>query len=149
MARDHGIDRRHAQMTIRISDIGKRIDVFVYSRHGAGGHKRQRLSAFPPDKTAFDFSEERYRKVAERNLNFVLESQNPDGSWYYRYGWPEVGFGRSFCLPALMLECALAKIEALREISNARAAIRRGLEYYVKKFVDDRVCRSPSLVNLE
>ena len=32
---------------------------------------------------AEDFSEEGYRKVAERNLNFVMESQNANGSWYY------------------------------------------------------------------
>ena len=28
-------------------------------------------------------SNEDYWKIAERNLNFVLESQNPDGSWFY------------------------------------------------------------------
>ncbi len=32
---------------------------------------------------AIDFEEEKYRRVAERNLNFVIEAQNPDGSWYY------------------------------------------------------------------
>ena len=29
------------------------------------------------------FSNDDYRKTAERNLNFVLEAQNADGSWYY------------------------------------------------------------------
>ena len=29
------------------------------------------------------FSNEDYWKIAERNLNFVLENQNPDGSWFY------------------------------------------------------------------
>ena len=29
------------------------------------------------------FCNEDYWKIAERNLNFVLENQNPDGSWYY------------------------------------------------------------------
>src|SRR5436305_10580340 len=28
-------------------------------------------------------SNDEYRKAAERNLNFVLENQNADGSWYY------------------------------------------------------------------
>src|SRR6266436_8216991 len=28
-------------------------------------------------------SNDRYWKIAERNLNFVLEAQNPDGSWFY------------------------------------------------------------------
>ena len=29
------------------------------------------------------FFNESYSRIAERNLNFVLENQNPDGSWYY------------------------------------------------------------------
>ena len=29
------------------------------------------------------FCNEDYWKIAERNLNFVLENQNPDGSWFY------------------------------------------------------------------
>ena len=28
------------------------------------------------------FSNDDYWKIAERNLNFVLENQNPDGSWF-------------------------------------------------------------------
>ena len=39
--------------------------------------------AFLLMQAAEDFSDERFRKVAERNLNFVLECQNSDGSWYY------------------------------------------------------------------
>ena len=39
--------------------------------------------AFLLMSAALDFSEEKYRKVAERNLNFIIEAQNPDGSWYY------------------------------------------------------------------
>src|SRR5206468_4413364 len=29
------------------------------------------------------FAERAYWKAAQRNLNFVLDAQNPDGSWYY------------------------------------------------------------------
>jgi len=39
--------------------------------------------AFLLTSAALDFSEDKYRKVAERNLNFVIEAQNADGSWYY------------------------------------------------------------------
>src|SRR5262249_26047863 len=39
--------------------------------------------AFLLTQAAEDFSEEKYRRVAERNLNFVLACQNVDGSWYY------------------------------------------------------------------
>ena len=31
-----------------------------------------------------------YQKIAERNLNFVLESQNADGSWYYSTDGEEI-----------------------------------------------------------
>jgi len=39
--------------------------------------------AFLLMSAAHDFSEEEFRKVAERNLNFVIEAQNADGSWFY------------------------------------------------------------------
>ena len=39
--------------------------------------------AFLLTRAALDFSEQKYQKVAERNLNFVIESQNANGSWYY------------------------------------------------------------------
>src|SRR5262249_8265511 len=39
--------------------------------------------AFLLTQAAIDFSEDSYRKAAEGNLYFVLESQNADGSWYY------------------------------------------------------------------
>ena len=39
--------------------------------------------AFLLTKAGTEFSESRYLDVAKRNLNFVLASQNADGSWYY------------------------------------------------------------------
>src|SRR5262249_20381730 len=39
--------------------------------------------AFLLTRAACDFVDERYRAAAHRNLNFVLQSQNPDGSWQY------------------------------------------------------------------
>src|SRR5215831_3724158 len=39
--------------------------------------------AFVLTSAAHDLSDDKYWKVAERNLHFVLEAQNEDGSWFY------------------------------------------------------------------
>jgi len=81
-----------------------------------------------------DFAEEKYRKVAERNLNFVLESQNEDGSWYYAKDGKRNfidHFHTCFVLKAL------AKIEALTDHSGCSRAIDRGIAYYVKNLFDE------------
>ncbi len=39
--------------------------------------------AFLLTKAGIELSEPRYLEVARRNLNFVLASQNTDGSWFY------------------------------------------------------------------
>lgn len=82
---------------------------------------------------AVDFSEERYRKVGERNLNYVIESQNADGSWYYsKDGQRDFvdHFHTCFVLKAL------AKIEHLTGSSVCRSAIERGVSYYVQNLFD-------------
>jgi|SRR5579871_105649 len=82
---------------------------------------------------ASDLSDERYRKVAQRNLNFVLESQNPDGSWYYAYDGK-----RSFIdhFHTCFVLKALAKIEKLTGDPNCTQAIERGIDYYTKNLFD-------------
>jgi len=96
--------------------------------------------AFLLTKAAFDFSEERYRKVAERNLNFVLESQNPDGSWYYATDGQR-GFVDHFHTCFVLK--ALAKIEALAGNQQCTAAIGRGVDYYVKNLFDEQGLPKP------
>jgi len=66
--------------------------------------------AFLLTSAAVDFSEDKYRVAAERNLNFVLESQNADGSWYYATDGMR-DFVDHFHTCFVMK--ALAKIEAL------------------------------------
>jgi DNA replicative helicase MCM subunit Mcm2 (Cdc46/Mcm family) len=83
---------------------------------------------------ALDFSEEKYRKVAERNLNFVIESQNPDGSWYYAQDGKRHfvdHFHTCFVLKAL------AKIELLTGDPKCAKAIERGVGYYVANLFDE------------
>ena len=39
--------------------------------------------AFVLTRASLDLSNSDYRRIAERNMRFVLEAQNEDGSWYY------------------------------------------------------------------
>jgi hypothetical protein len=96
--------------------------------------------AFLLMRAAEDFSEKQYRKVAEKNLNFVIESQNADGSWYYstdgRRDFVD-HFHTCFVLKAL------AKIEPLTENGECTRAIGRGVGYYVANLFDHRSLPRP------
>ena len=69
------------------------------------------------------FSREEYWKIAERNLNFVLQTQNADGSWYYA-----VDGVRDFVdhFHTCFVMKALAKIEALTGHKSGSQALSRG-----------------------
>ena len=80
------------------------------------------------------FSNEDYGRVAERNLNFVLENQNPDGSWYYA-----VDGVRDFVdhYHTCFVMKALAKIHALTGNEACGDALAKGVNYYVKNLFDE------------
>ena len=89
--------------------------------------------AFLLMQAAEDFSDDRFRKVAERNLNCVLECQNPDGSWYYANDGKRLfidHFHTCFVLKALV------KIEQMTGHRGCTAAIERGVNYYVENLFD-------------
>jgi hypothetical protein len=89
---------------------------------------------------AEDFHEEGYQEIADRNLNFVLQSQNADGSWPYSTDGkrPFVDhFHTCFVLKAL------AKIETITRNSQCTKAIQRGVDYYVKNLFDERGLPKP------
>ena len=89
--------------------------------------------AFLLMQAAEDFSDDRFRRVAERNLNFVLECQNPDGSWYYANDGKRLfidHFHTCFVLKALV------KIEQMTGHRGCTAAIERGVSYYVENLFD-------------
>lgn len=101
---------------------------------GKGVVNASAYRAFLLTKAAEDFSEEKYRKQAERNMHFVLESQNADGSWYYAMDGKR-NFVDHFHTCFVMK--ALAKIERLTGDSHCTKAIERGVEYYVKYLFDE------------
>jgi hypothetical protein len=90
--------------------------------------------AFLLTKAATDFGDEAYRRVAFRNLRFVVDSQNADGSWYYAVDGKRLfidHFHTCFVLKAL------AKIERLYPEADCGDAIERGVGYYVSHLFDD------------
>jgi len=96
--------------------------------------------AFLLMRAAVDFSEEHYRRIAERNLNFVLQSQRADGSWYYAVdgkGDFIDHFHTCFVLKALV------KIETLTGNRECTRAIERGVDYYVRNLFDEQGLPKP------
>lgn len=89
--------------------------------------------AFLLTKAAIELREPRYLEVAKRNLNFVLASQNADGSWYY-----SIDGTRDFVdhFHTCFVLKALAKIQKLTGCQQVGNAIERGADYYVKNLVD-------------
>ena len=84
-------------------------------------------------QAAMDFRDDRYWKAAERNVNFVLESQNPDGSWYYSMDGQRDfvdHFHTCFVLKAL------TKIEHLTGNRGCTLSIERGIHYYIQNLFD-------------
>ena len=95
-----------------------------------------------------EFGDERYRSTAERNLNFVLQSQQADGSWPYAMDGvrPFVDhFHTCFVMKAL------AKIETLTGHPGCKAALARGVDFYLRNLFDEDglprpFARAPRLV---
>ena len=90
--------------------------------------------AFLLTSAAKDLSQDRFWKTGERNLNFVLEAQNPDGSWYYANDGKRLfidHFHTCFVLKAL------AKIENVTGHRGCSEAIEKGVKYYVDNLFDE------------
>ena len=96
--------------------------------------------AFLLTSASVEFSEDKYWHIAERNLNFVLQSQQPDGSWYYA-----VDGARDFVdhFHTCFVFKALAKIEMLTGHKDCQRAIEKGVRYYVKNLFDAKGLPKP------
>src|SRR5436190_18061876 len=79
-------------------------------------------------------AEEEYWSIAERNLNFVLENQNPDGSWYYAMDGVR-DFVDHFHTCFVMK--ALAKIHSLTGHEGCLKALLKGIKYYLENLFDE------------
>jgi len=139
----------HILLDYRNVDVGSGAATCTYTP--TGGERVVNASAY----RAFtllsawrEFGVEAYHTVAERNLNFVLQSQQADGSWPYAMDGvrPFVDhFHTCFVMKAL------AKIEALTGHAGCREALTRGVDFYVRNLFDDEglprpFARAPRLV---
>lgn len=95
-----------------------------------------------------EFGDERFWATAERNLNFVLQSQQADGSWPYA-----MDGARPFVdhFHTCFVMKALAKIEVLTGHRGCTDALARGVEFYLRNlFAADGLprpfARAPRLV---
>jgi len=96
--------------------------------------------AFLLTQAGVDFGEEEYQTLAQRNLNFVLQSQNPDGSWYYSTDG-ERDFVDHFHTCFVLK--SLTKIEALTRNRECTTAIERGVAYYLENLFDEQGLPKP------
>ncbi|MFQ5708107.1 MAG: hypothetical protein ACE5HO_11690 [bacterium] len=89
--------------------------------------------AFMLTEAARRFVNESFWEIAQGNLNFVLESQQPDGSWFYAAGKTDPfvdHFHTCFVLKNLI------KIERLTGHKKCQEAIKRGLAFYLTQLLD-------------
>lgn len=84
-------------------------------------------------------SNDEYWKVAERNLNFVLETQNPDGSWFYAVD------GRDFVdhFHTCFVLKALGKIYSLTGHKACKEALSKGVAFYLDNLFDEEGLPKP------
>lgn len=96
--------------------------------------------AFLLTKASIELSEPRYLEVARKNLKFVLNSQNADGSWFY-----STDGARDFVdhFHTCFVMKALAKIEQLTGDSGCRTAIEKGIPYYLNHLFDEQRLPKP------
>jgi hypothetical protein len=118
---------------VRVSKSGSSCGYFPGDRR-AGVVNAAAYRAFILTSASREFARDEYWRIAERNVAFVLESQNPDGSWpYAKDGARDFvdHFHTCFVLKAL------AKIHTLTGHRGTYDALSRGLEFYLRHLFDD------------
>ena len=127
---------RHAFSDIKDFSVGENASSCSYTPFDKGGViNAAAYRSFLLTSASQIFNEEEYWLTAERNLNFVLDNQNPDGSWYYA-----VDGVRDFVdhYHTCFVMKALAKIHALTGHKATLEALEKGVEYYLNNlFADD------------
>jgi hypothetical protein len=126
---------RHAAIDIKDFRTSEKASSCSYTPFGEGGViNAAAYRAFLLTSASQVFSNDNYWKIAERNLNFVLENQNPDGSWPYAVDGVRDfvdHFHTSFVMKAL------AKIQALTGDEGCEEALAKGVNYYLKNLFDE------------
>jgi hypothetical protein len=126
---------RHAFSDIKEFPVSDRAASCSYTPYDKGGVvNAAAYRAFLLTSASHVFAQSSYWESAERNLNFVLQSQNADGSWYYALDGVR-DFIDHFHTCFVMK--ALAKIHTLTGHQPCLEALGRGVEYYLTHLFDD------------
>ncbi len=125
---------RHAFKDIKDFSISENASSCSYTPFDEGGViNAAAYRSFLLTSASQIFSKDEYWLTAERNLNFVLEAQNPEGSWFYA-----VDGIRDFVdhYHTCFVMKALAKIHALTGHAATLQALRKGVSYYLNNLFD-------------
>jgi uncharacterized protein YyaL (SSP411 family) len=125
---------RHAAIDIKDFRTSENASSCSYTPFDKGGViNAAAYRAFLLTSASRFFSNDDYAKIAERNLNFVLENQNRDGSWYYA-----VDGVRDFVdhYHTCFVMKALAKIHTLTGHAATLKALSKGVNYYLNNLFD-------------
>jgi hypothetical protein len=126
---------RHVFTDIKDFPVSENASSCSYTPFDAGGViNAAAYRSFLLTSASQIFHEEEYWLTAERNLNFVLNNQNHDGSWYYA-----VDGVRDFVdhYHTCFVMKALAKIHALTGHEACGDALARGVDYYLNNLFDE------------
>jgi hypothetical protein len=126
---------RHAAADIKDFRTSEKSSSCSYTPFDKGGvMNAAAYRAFLLTSASQVFGNENYWKIAERNLNFVLENQNPDGSWFYA-----VDGVRDFIdhYHTCFVMKALAKIHGLIGHPGSLEALSKGVKYYLENLFSE------------
>jgi hypothetical protein len=132
---------RHAATDIKDFKTSEKASSSSYTPSDKGGVvNAAAYRAFLLTSASKEFCNENYWKIAERNLNFVLESQNPDGSWFYAMDGV-----RDFIdhYHTCFVMKAIAKIYGLTGYEPCKEALSKGIKYYLENLFDDEGLPNP------
>jgi hypothetical protein len=124
----------HAATDIKDFRTSERASSCSYTPYdGEGVINAAAYRAFLLTSASKVFCNEDYWRIAERNLNFVLENQNPDGSWFYA-----IDGVRDFVdhFHTCFVMKALVKINVLTGHPAIVEALRKGVSYYLNNLFD-------------
>lgn len=131
----------HAFNDIKDFQVSPSASACSYTPHDGGGViNAAAYRAFLLTSASIDFSQDIYWQAAKRNLNFVLQSQQPNGSWYYAIDG-KGGFIDHFHTCFVLK--ALAKTEKLTGHRGCQEAIENGVRYYVRELFDEEGLPKP------
>ena len=124
---------RHARVDIKDFPTSESASSCSYTPFAKGGVlNAAAYRAFLLTSASRVLPKDEYWRIAERNLNFVLENQNSDGSWYYAMD------GRDFIdhFHTCFVMKALAKIHSLTGHQACLEALSKGVDYYLANLFD-------------